>query len=773
MAGRWTRVLTLQLGLACAVAAAPAQQAVRHRLKTRSGLSIHKNVGEVVVDLQVTDAHGKLVENLQPAQLQVLDNGRRQNILSFRRVSASVHLTRAQAAAAGLPERFRAQPINLIVLVFDRLGLSGRVLARQAARQLVADLGGRDYAAVFAADGSLAILQNFTLNRRALMHAVEVATGGSTPAYRQLAEQGKIQMLQSMMQIQALQGKQPLAAYGAISQALTNFDASTAPGPNPYADLTSGNPMPLILTHILARDMIASAGAEAERRSWASLGALARLVHALRPLSGRKELALFSESLRVNGHTSALYHRLVREANRAGVSFYPVDPAGLSVKSSVAEQRDSLNYAAAVSQQNTMARLNEHQFSTQAHEFDTVAEVKYAGRLTALAALAADTGGFLSARSNDLGPDMRRLADDLGQQYELTYSPASGMDGAYHTLALRVVGHRDWNVRARKGYYAIPRTPTPVAAYALPALALLLQNQPKRDFPFAVAGYQFPADRREPRLALVAAVPLAGLKAHPATRAQVAQDARLKGRELLHLVVLQLVRDRRGRIVRNFSRQYEWSAPAAELARFQAQTMIIHHTTRLPAGAYTVQTAIYQPQERAASLESAQLQVPAAGRGGAAGPRLSSIVPISSTQPLRGSAGAQALDDPLNIKSQGRVLRIEPSASGVLQAAPGKPLGFYFIVYLPAGAPRARLQMKFFRRGYRHFAGGVPFAGLNGPLPRPDRRGQIPVLARIEANALPAGRYRLRVKIQAGAQSATGRLEFAVAAPKGRAGPKP
>ncbi len=735
---------------------APGEKAAAAR-RGPSPLSIHKTTGEVVVDLVVNDAHGKIVRHPRPGELQVLDDRQPQTILSFRRIPASVHLTRGQWAQLGRlrqPARFRAQPFNLVALVFDRIGPAGEQLAEQAARALVLhDLGPRDYAAVFAEGKALDPLQNFTRARPPVLRAIAAATHRAGRDYRNRLRKAEIQMLQVMQSMQVMEGKQPGPNLEAITQALATDPSVTQPPLiNPYQRLSG---VDLILTNLMARSLLNVANMQREQRSWSSLTGLERIVRALAPLPGRKEVAYFSQSLPVNNNTAPVYRALVREANRAGVSFYPVDPQGLSVKSGVTTQADNLSYATAVSYDNA-TQQNEKVSAAKAHEFNALTNAIFSGRLTMLAALAADTGGFLSAHSNDLGPDMRRLAGDLHYQYELTYSPAAGMDGTYHTLAIRVVGHPDWTVRARQGYYAIPRTPTPVAAYALPALALLLRGQPKHDFPIHVASYQFPENPARPTLDLVALAPLRGLKAHPASRAQVAQDPRLKGRELLHLVILQLVRDRRGRIVRNFSRQYEWSAPAARWAQIQAKTIVLHRAVHLPRGDYTEQTAIYEPHERAASVASEHFQVtaaPAAASGQRkAALRLSSIVPVTSALPMRAMPEAY---DPFNLRMQGQMLRLFPSAGEKLRARQGQPLNFYFIVYAPKGAPPVHATLNFFRQG-------LPFAGSQGLLPPPDAHGRIPYLARIDSAGLAPGPYQLQVKVDAGKESATGTVKFIV-----------
>ncbi len=704
----------------------------------------HANAGEVLVDLVVTDAHGKIIPGIRPGQLEVLDNHQPQKILSFRRVSQSVNLSRSPLAGGNLSAALRLQPFNLILLVFDRMNVADRVLARQTAGSFIQhNLGRRDYVAVFTIDQKLYALQDFTLDKPRLLRAIAAATSGTSTHYRRQTLNGQDMMVNALQEVQvALATRTPEGPNG-------------VPGPPDIAHLIDG-----WMKEAVAHSLLSAAAMKGQQSSWATLTALRSIVRAMQPLTGRKELVYFSRNLPVDANTGFMLRNLVRDANRAQVSFYTVDPEGLSTISSSSEMLHSLNYAAGVSYANANSVPAGPGGITQeqANEFQAVANVKYSGRLSTMYELASETGGFLAAHTNNLAPYMRRLAGDINGHYELTYAPHSGLNGAWHAISIRIPGHPDWRVRARKGYYAVPRTASPVAAYAAPALALLQQPQPAHDFPFGIAGYQFPENPRAPTLDLIAAVPLAGLKPYPAPAAAVAKDPKLKDRDLVRIVVMQMVRDRRGRIVRNYSHQYEWSLPPGGLARFASKTMVLHRSIHLPAGEYSLQTAIYDPHNHAASVRTTALHVTTAMPQAL---RLSSIVLVSGTSPLR---TPPAHYDPLNVRTQGQLLHIFPNAGNVLAPVKGQPMGFYFIAYLPKGAAPAKVAMTFFR-GYRHFQGGVPFSGLNGPLPAPDARGHIPVFARIASNALPPGQYELRVKVEAGALSATRRLAFSVASP--------
>src|SRR5690242_235428 len=70
---------------------------------------------------------------------------------------------------------------------------------------------------------------------------------------------------------------------------------------------------------------------------------------------------------------------------------------------------------------------------------------------------AAETGGqaFFPFRSQDLNQSLENIANELRHQYNIFYRPDPlKTDGLYHAVDIRVKGHKDMIVRARKGYYA-------------------------------------------------------------------------------------------------------------------------------------------------------------------------------------------------------------------------------------------------------------------------------------------------------------------------------
>ncbi len=70
---------------------------------------------------------------------------------------------------------------------------------------------------------------------------------------------------------------------------------------------------------------------------------------------------------------------------------------------------------------------------------------------------AEETGGraFFPFKASDLSQDFENIANELRHQYNIFYRPDPlKADGLYNPVDIRVKGHKDMIVRARKGYYA-------------------------------------------------------------------------------------------------------------------------------------------------------------------------------------------------------------------------------------------------------------------------------------------------------------------------------
>lgn len=135
----------------------------------------------------------------------------------------------------------------------------------------------------------------------------------------------------------------------------------------------------------------------------------------------------FSEASRLlNEDTARDFRELFTRAQRANVSFYPVDPRGLAVFDSSIE--DPLSPAA------DMAVLRE--------------------KRNGLQEIALNTDGIALMHSNDIGGEIGKLANSLSTYYVLGYYSANTKtDGGYRKIEVKV-RQPGVKVKARRGYFA-------------------------------------------------------------------------------------------------------------------------------------------------------------------------------------------------------------------------------------------------------------------------------------------------------------------------------
>ncbi|HXW06374.1 MAG TPA: VWA domain-containing protein [Vicinamibacterales bacterium] len=124
------------------------------------------------------------------------------------------------------------------------------------------------------------------------------------------------------------------------------------------------------------------------------------------------------------------FRDLVNDANRANVSFYPIDPRGLAAFESPMVPRSDDEPRIHADRQNLRIRHG------------------------SIEDLAAGTDGLAVMNTNDFDRGLKRISDDLASYYLLGYySTNTKMDGTFRSLRVRVK-EPGIDVRARRGYRA-------------------------------------------------------------------------------------------------------------------------------------------------------------------------------------------------------------------------------------------------------------------------------------------------------------------------------
>ena len=135
----------------------------------RAGLTIRQSVQEVLLDVTVRDSHGRIVKNLKPGDLQIFEDGVRQDVKSFKLVLApgegkgkgASGQTSVVANAATPTNPLRT--VNLICIVFANLDAFTKQYATNAVKDfLKSQLQPDTWVAVFNLESQLTVLQPFT-----------------------------------------------------------------------------------------------------------------------------------------------------------------------------------------------------------------------------------------------------------------------------------------------------------------------------------------------------------------------------------------------------------------------------------------------------------------------------------------------------------------------------------------------------------------------------------------------------------------------------------
>jgi VWFA-related protein len=183
-----------------------------------------------------------------------------------------------------------------------------------------------------------------------------------------------------------------------------------------------------------------------------SITALRAVVDGLSLTPGRKSILYFTENLALTDRLKTRFEAIIGYANRANITFYPVDAAGLRVQSKEAEVARNVNLAGA--QGIGDAEREEGAWTKELERQNQLVESRPSA---VLGRLAKETGGFLIENTNNLGAGVARMQQERTTYYLLGYEPTNAtMDGKFRRVSVKVKRSKV-TVRARPGYMAVPQ----------------------------------------------------------------------------------------------------------------------------------------------------------------------------------------------------------------------------------------------------------------------------------------------------------------------------
>jgi VWFA-related protein len=143
--------------------------------------TIRVTTTEVALDLVVRDKKGRQAKNLKPADVEIFEDGVRQQLLSLRLVPGREVQRREvdNQAKRGPGESLPLREVNTLCIVFHNIDPVTRPHAVEIVKEFIkTDLPPETYIGLFNLNESLAPLHEFTKNRDELLQSIDGSFNG-------------------------------------------------------------------------------------------------------------------------------------------------------------------------------------------------------------------------------------------------------------------------------------------------------------------------------------------------------------------------------------------------------------------------------------------------------------------------------------------------------------------------------------------------------------------------------------------------------------------
>jgi VWFA-related protein len=682
---------------------------------------IRTTTQEILLDAVVRDKKERLIRDLKPDEIRVLEDGVPQKLKGFHFTDIDsdeqAPTTPPGTHTATAPALNPLHNLNIVTIVFERMGPRSRLFAQQAAAEFLAnEFRANTYGGVFSLDYRLNALQPYTNNRELLRQAIARATTGNYTEFRKDSEN-----VLNNLAVEISGGRGGITVDTAGGDPFQSAGAATQGAESG----SMGSEGQMAIARLVWKQMeMVTYGA-----GWRSLDGLLALVQAQTTLPGRKTVLLLSEGLVVPWQLENMFQAIINAANRANVSIYCVDVTGLSTKSPSQAGTDLLRTGGRISARQNMGHTlsgdpnSADQNMDMFHQEEVTQMSLHANPQAAMADLAESTGGFLVANTNDTAKPLHRVMEDVRAHYELSYVPTSqNYDGHFRKIEVQVT-RPGAQVHTRTGYFALPLLAGEVLQpFEMAALnAINTKPQPK-SLEYRAQALPFRDARTAVQYSMVFQVPMQNLSYR-----EDKQTAKFR----THISLLALIKDAEGQVAGKVSRDLANDIPADKFDAFTRGDLTFAQPLLLPPGRYTVESAVVDRENGASSVNRAVLVV-----SDSAGVGLSELVPVRRIDPLDGGRDGA---DPLQFAGG----KVTPSLNDIFAAGAEIPL--YMVVYPSPATEAPRLSIEVFQDGRR-------ISSASPELPPPDQTGAIPFMSSIQ----PApGQYEIKVTARQGASAAS------------------
>jgi VWFA-related protein len=667
---------------------------------------------EVRLDVVVKDKKGRPIRDLKAADFEILEDGVPQKVESFRFVSREPTPGTSESKggkpsdnpSATTPAAARRAAPTVTALVFDRLSPEARNLARKAGLAYAQEgMGSGSYTGVFGIDQSLRTVQSFTDDARLIANAVEQATGTATSTsagggVKMRENRDRSSALDQQIQSQMSDAQAAGASQNSAGASAAGEAAGQAATEQKFLEMQN-----LMLDHYerLERD----------QEGFATINSLLAVISPMQNLPGRKTIIFFSEGLKLPPSVQQKFPAVINAANRANVSIYTIDAAGLRTESGTAEAARELNSLAAarMAQQgrgNDRGTTGPYLRSLERNE-----DLLRFDARSGLGSLSDQTGGFLIHDTNDLAAGMRRIDDDMNGYYFLTYVPQNkDYDGRFRRINVKVA-RSNIEVQSRQGYYAVESAgQLPVLDFEAPAIAAARNGRGSANQTVLhSSALSYPAPGRNGLTLILAEAPLSAFKFAPAS----------------DFSIVALIKDESDHVVQKLSQHYALTGAVTG-------SVLFYREAQLLPGKYQVQLIAYDAASGDVKVSTTPLEI---SRVDETKLRLSSIAVLKRAERL--TPEEQKRDQPLRFGE----LLVYPNLGEQIDRHVTKQLAYFFTAW-PAKGSTKPLQMTL-----EILQNGRQLGTTTGELPPADENGQIKYAGSFAIDKFTGGVYELRITV--------------------------
>jgi VWFA-related protein len=678
---------------------------------------IHSTTREVLLDMVVRDKHHHAVTDLRPEEVEIYEDGVRQNIRVFRGVQGSEQLQTERSDAGAPKTSAPAKPgeaphplntlrqVNFVTVVFAGIAPLNLEFARRAVLEfLKSDNLPNTYVTIYRLDRSLQVMLPYTSDKDALAKAVDAATkglrgGGDLNVSASVASSALATLNATSENI--LASPQTLAATAqAVQNTLANPLVAIARDPLFAANAASQDVSVQLGNAILTQAALVKGLRFATSLSdgMDAMDSLHQLVRSEELLPGRKVVLYLADGLAFPISRRDAVDNLISYANRSGVSFYTVDTRGLNVEDPMMQALAAQRRAGAESLAQAVDPINGHL------EDDDVQLSAVASGQLAMQELAESTGGIAVTNTNEISLPMQHMMEDIRTHYELAYAPTStNYDGHFRKIEVKI-SRPKVTLQTRKGYYAVPDlNGEPLQPFELLALNALNRQPAPVEFPYQVSAMKFRPRESTVEYEVTFEIPLAGIK--PITDKKT-------GEVRVRAALVAFIHDSTGEIVKKVSRELVRRVASADAAQLQSDRILYAEPVDLQPGHYVIDTAVTDEQTGKTSAKRVSVFVDP-GKNLS----LSSLGLVRRFEPLSGPRNPLG---PFELENG----RVTPTlADSVSQ---GNPVSLYFVVYpaKPTDGEPPKVTLKMLQDGRE-----IARKPLSLEQPGPD--GSIPMLVQL------------------------------------------